>query len=561
MKQDLPIRTGGRILVDALVTHGVDCVFSVPGESFLPVLDALHQVQDKVKLVTCRQEGAAAHMAEAYGKLTGKPGICIVTRGPGATNASIGVHTAMQDSTPMILLVGQVSRRALERETWQEMDVRKVFGSMTKWATQVDDARRLPEVMSRAFHVAVSGRPGPVVISLPEDMLYEKLPVADACAYKRVQAHPGESDMQQLRMMLAAAKRPLVILGGGGWNKEACDGIAAFAEKFNLPVGTGFRRQDLIDNRHPNFVGDIGIGINQALAKRVQEADLILAIGPRLGETTTSDFSLIDIPCPKQKLVHVHAGAEELGRIYQADLPINSGMPEFAQAAKKLAVLDTLGWSEWTASARADYEAYLKHGSMPGTLDMGEVMAYLRDKLPANSIITNGAGNYASWVHRFYQYRGFRTELAPTSGVMGYGMPAACAAQLVHPDRTVVCFAGDGCFQMNVQELATVKQYGLKIIFIVVNNGIWGSIRMHQEMHYPGNVYGTTLENPDFPALAKAYGLDGELVERTEDFPAAFGRAMEAKSSVLLELRIDPEAITPRTTLTALREKALAQGH
>jgi acetolactate synthase-1/2/3 large subunit len=557
MEQDILTRTGGQVLIDALVIHGVDCAFSVPGESFLPALDALRQVRDKVKLVVCRQEGAAAHMAEAYGKLTGKPGICFVTRGPGATNASIGVHTAMQDSTPMILLVGQVSRRAMERETWQEIDVRKMFASVAKWATQVDSAERIPEVISRAFHVAVSGRPGPVVVALPEDMLYEEVSVADAGAYKRVQAHPGEADLLQMCEMLAAAERPLVILGGGGWNKAACEGIQAFAENFNLPVGTSFRRQDLFDNHHPNYVGDIGIGINPALARQVQDADLILAIGPRLGETTTSDFTLLDIPRPKQKLVHVHAGAEELGRVYQADLPINSGMLEFANAVHKLTALNNNTWSKWTQAARAAYLENLKHGTMPGALDMGEVMAHLRAHLPTDSILTNGAGNYASWVHRFYQYRGFRTQLAPTSGVMGYGMPAACAAQIVHPQRTVVCFAGDGCFQMNVQELATVKQYGLKIIFIVVNNGMLGSIRMHQEMNYPGNVYGTSLENPDFPALGKAYGLESELVERTEDFAAAFERAMQAKASVLLELRIDPEAITPRTTLTALRERAL----
>ncbi|HEY4541814.1 MAG TPA: thiamine pyrophosphate-binding protein [Noviherbaspirillum sp.] len=559
MNQPVSARSGGHILVNALAIHGVDLVFSVPGESFLPAIDGLYAQREKINLVSCRQEGAAAHMAEAYGKLTGKPGVCFVTRGPGATNASIAVHTAMQDSTPMVLLVGQVSRKASKRETWQEIDLEKVFGSMAKWAVQVEDTRRIPEIISRAFHTAVAGRPGPVVVGLPEDMLYEEAAVADVGAYKRVQAHPGPADLQAMVAMLAQAERPLVVLGGGGWSKDACDGVRAFVEAFKLPVGTSFRRQDLLDNRHPNFVGDIGIGINPALAKRVRESDLLIAIGTRLGETTTSDFSLIAVPHPAQKLVHVHADPEELGRVYQADLPINAGMLEFAQAAAALPAPKQPAWAAWTEAARADYLDYLKHGTMPGELDMGAVMALLRDKLPADAIVTNGAGNYASWVHRFYQYRGFRTQLAPTSGVMGYGVPAACAAKLVHPERIVVCFAGDGCFQMNAQELATVKQYGLKIIFIVVNNGMWGSIRMHQEMHYPGRVHGTSLENPDFVALAKAYGLQGETVLRTDDFMPAFERALQAGSSTLLELRIDPEAITPRTTLAALRAQALAK--
>jgi acetolactate synthase-1/2/3 large subunit len=556
MKPDLLARTGGQVLIDALVIHGVDTAFCVPGESFLPALDALHRVRESIRLIVCRQEGAAGHMAEAYGKLTGKPGICLVTRGPGATNASVAVHTAAQDSTPMILLVGQVSRKVVEREAWQEIDVRQMFGSMAKWATQIDSAERIPEIISRAFQVAVSGRPGPVVVALPEDLLYEEVAVADAGAYQRVQAHPGQSDLLRLCELLAAAKHPLVILGGGGWNAQACEDIQTFVEKFDLPIGTAFRRQDLFDNRHSNYVGDVGIAINPTLARRISDADLILAIGPRLGETTTSDYSLFGIPRPKQKLIHIHAGAEELGRVYQAELLINSGMPEFAAAARQLSALGSNAWGAWTKSARADYEANLKHGTMPGSLDLGEVMAYLRERLPADSIVSNGAGNYAAWVHRFYQYRGFRTQLAPTSGVMGYGVPAACAAKIVHPGRTVVCFAGDGCFLMNGQELATVKQYGLQIVFIVVNNGMYGSIRMHQEMHYPGNVYGTALDNPDFAALAAAYGLHGEVVERTADFSAAFERATKAKTAALLELRIDPEAITTRTTLSALREKA-----
>jgi acetolactate synthase I/II/III large subunit len=536
----------------------VDTVFSVPGESFLPVIDALHGARDQVHLVTCRQEGAAAHMAEAYGKLRGVPGVCLVTRGPGSANASIGVHTAQQDSTPMVVLAGQVSRRSVGRDAWQEMDYVRVFSAIAKWAVQVERADRIPEILARAFQTATSGRCGPVVVALPEDLLYETVRVADTGAYRAVQAHPGDGDMQRLRALLAGARRPLVILGGSGWTGAARDEIADFARRFDLPVGTAFRRQDLIDNHDPRFVGDVGLGINPALAQRVRDADLVLAIGTRLSETTTQDYTLLAAPCPAQTLVHVHADAGELGRVYQPALPIQAGMPAFAAAAVALEPVDTRPWREWTAAARADYVATLAPPPMPGALNMGVVMAHLREVLPADAIITNGAGNYAGWVHRFYGYRGFRSQLAPTSGTMGYGMPAACAAALVHPERTVVCFAGDGCFQMTVQELATVRQYRLKIIFIIVNNGMFGSIRMHQEMNFPGNVYGTAIENPDFALLARAYGLSGETVERTEDFPAAFARARANDGASLLELRIDPEAITPRTTLRALREWALA---
>jgi acetolactate synthase-1/2/3 large subunit len=553
----LPPRTGGQVVVDALRIHGVDTVFSVPGESFLPVIDALYGARDQVRLVTCRQEGAAAHMAEAYGKLRGVPGVCLVTRGPGSTNASIGIHTAQQDSTPMVVLVGQVSRCSIGREAWQEMDLPRVFGAIAKWAVQVEQAERIPEILARAFQVATSGRCGPVVVALPEDLLYETVQVADTGAYRPVQANPGHDDMQRLRAMLAEARRPLVILGGSGWNRGACEAMAEFARRFTLPVGTAFRRQDLIDNHDPHFIGDIGLGINPALARRVRDADLVLAIGTRLSETTSQDYTLLGAPCPAQTLVHVHADSGELGRVYQAALPIQSGMPAFAAAAAALEPVDTTRWQGWTAAARADYLESIAPTPMPGALNMSEVMAHLRDVLPADAIITNGAGNYAGWVHRFYGYRGFRTQLAPTSGAMGYGTPAACAAALMHPERVVVCFAGDGCFQMNMQELATVRQYGLHIIFIVVNNGMFGSIRMHQEMNYPGNVYGTAIENPDFALLARAYGLRGEAVERTEDFPAAFARARNADGASVLELRIDPEAITPRTTLSALREKAL----
>ncbi|VWX61818.1 Thiamine pyrophosphate-binding protein [Burkholderiales bacterium 8X] len=559
---ELRPRTGGQVVVDALRIHGVDTVFSVPGESFLPVLDALHEARDSIRLVTCRQEGNAAHMAEAHAKLRGVPGVCLVTRGPGSTNASIGIHTARQDSTPLVVLVGQVSRASVGREAWQELDYQAVFGPMTKWAVQVDRAERLPETLARAFQVASSGRAGPVVVALPEDLLYETMTVADTRAYSPVQANPGADDLDRLRELLAAARRPLLIVGGGGWSREACDDLARFAKRFDLPVGTGFRRQDLIDNHDPQFAGDVGIGINAALAKRVREADLIVALGTRLGETTTQDYSLVAAPCPAQILAHIHADVGELGRVYQPTLAIHSGMAAFCSAAAALPSLFQPGdapWADWTAAARADYLATLAPPASTLALDMGAVMAHLREVLPADTIVTNGAGNYAAWVHRFYRYRGFRTQLAPTSGAMGYGVPAACAAALAHPDRCVVCFAGDGCFQMSMQELATAKQYDLRIVFIVVNNGIFGSIRMHQEMHYPGRVYGTAIENPDFAQLARAYGLHAEVVEATEDFAPAFERARAFQHAALIELRVDPEAITPRTTLTALREKALAE--
>jgi len=550
------IRTGGQLLVEQLRVHGSDLVFCVPGESYLAVLDALFDLRRVIRLVVCRQEGGAANMAEAYGKLTGRPGICFVTRGPGATNASIGVHTAFQDSTPLILFIGQVGSDVVEREAFQEMDYRRMFGPMAKWVAQIDRADRIPELLSHAYHVAVAGRPGPVVLALPEDMLASSAAAVTVPAYRRVQAHPG-SALAELQQLLAKAQRPLVILGGGGWSAAACRDIQRFAENHRLPVACAFRRQDLFDNRHDLYVGDVGIGINPKLAERVRNADLVLAVGPRLGEMTTGGYTLFAVPVPQQTLVHVHAGAEELGRVYAAHLMINSGMAEFAAEAARLSAVDARAWQGWREQARTDYLANITPSPTPGTLNLGTVVVWLREHLPADAIVANGAGNYSAWVHRFYQYRGFRTQLAPTSGAMGYGVPAAIAAQLVHPGRTVVCFSGDGCFLMNGQELATAVQYRLDVVFIVVNNGMYGTIRMHQERQYPGRVYGTDLTNPDFAALARAYGAYGELVERTEDFPAAFERARASGTPALLELRIDPEATTPRTTLSTIREAAL----
>jgi acetolactate synthase-1/2/3 large subunit len=550
-------RTGGQILVDQLKIHGVDLAFCVPGESYLAVLDGLYEARNSIRLVTCRQEGGAAYMAEAYGKLTGKPGICFVTRGPGASNAAIGVHTAFQDSTAMILFVGQVASDQVEREAFQEVDYRRMFGPLAKWVAQIDDARRIPELVSQAFHRAVAGRPGPVVIALPEDMLTAVVEAEDAGPYKTVRPHPGPADMTRLREMLAGAERPFVIIGGGGWTPQAVADIRAFAEANELPVGCSFRCQDLLDNRHPNYAGDVGIGINPALAQRIKASDLLIVVGARLGEMTTSGYTLVNLPKPHQPLVHVHAGAEELGRVYQATLPINAGMAEFAAAARAVKPVDPKAWTHWREQAHADYLDNIRVPKVPGAVQIGEIMEWLNANLPEDVILANGAGNYATWMHRFVQYRRFRSQLAPTNGAMGYGVPAGIAAKAVHPERLVISWNGDGCFMMNGQELATAVQYNLPVVFVVVNNGMYGTIRMHQEREYPGRVSGTDLVNPDFAALARAYGAIGETVETTAEFVPAFQRAVAAKKPALIEIRLDPEALTPRASLTQIREAAL----
>jgi acetolactate synthase-1/2/3 large subunit len=550
-------RSGGRVLVDQLRIHGVDTAFCVPGESYLDVIDSLYDHRETMKLIVCRQEGGAAFMAEAYGKCTGKPGICLVTRGPGATNASIGVHTAYQDSSPMILFVGQISRDIVEREAFQEVDFRRMFGQMTKWVAQIDDAQRIPEYLSHAFHVAVSGRPGPVVLALPEDMLVSEVDVADAGPYRKIKPSPSADALDQLRGMLESAQRPLVLLGGGDWSAKACDDIRGFIEANNLPVACTFRRQDLIDNRHPNYCGDVGIGLNPLLAKRVETSDLIIAIGPRLGEMTTGGYTMFQIPCPGKALVHVHAGIEELGRVYQADLMINSGMGEFAHAASVMPAVDSSSWRDWTHQAHEDYLKNIEPQASQGMVDLAEVMMELRKQLPADAILTTGAGNYTGWIQRYWQYGGFRSQLGPTNGAMGYGVPSAIAAKLVFPQRTVASFSGDGCFLMNGQELATAAQYNLKILFFVINNGMYGTIRMHQEREYPARVHGTDLRNPDFVALAKAYGLHGAVVERTSEFPKVLADALSQPGPALIEIRTDPEAITTRGSLSAMRETAL----
>ena len=560
MNQTSVLPHGGQILVEALKIHGVELAFCVPGESYLAVLDALYDAREQIRLVVCRQEGGASFMAEAYGKLTGRPGICFVTRGPGATNASIGVHTAFQDSSPMILFVGQIGGDVVEREAFQEVDYRRMFGQMTKWVAQIDRVERIPEYLSHAFHIAVSGRPGPVVLALPEDVLAARADVASTRPYARLKAHPGQRDLSDLTTRLRQARQPLVILGGGDWNAQACDDIRRFIETWNLPTACSFRRQDLLDNRHANYIGEIGIATGAELKKRVRESDLVLAIGPRLGEMTSSGYTLFDVPRLRQSFVHVHPGVEELGRVYQADLMINAGMVEFAAAVAATKPSTAPVWAQCTSALRAEYLATITAVKSPGPLNMSEVVTWLRGRLPAGSIITNGAGNFSGWVQRFYQYTGFRTQLGPTNGAMGYGVPAAVAAKLVYPDRVVVCVSGDGDFMMTGQELATAVQYRVPVLFVVVNNGMYGTIRMHQERDFPARVYGTALQNPDFSLLARAYGAFGEVVERTEDFAPAFERAVESGKPAVLELRIDPEAITTRTTLSSIREQALRGG-
>lgn len=551
-------RMGGHVLVDALRTNGVDMVFGVPGESYLAVLDGLHDA-NSIRTIICRQEGGSAMMAEAYGKLTGRPGVCLVTRGPGATNASAGIHIAMQDSTPMVVLVGQVAREMMDREAFQEIDYRRMFGQLTKWVAQIEDPNRIPEYISRAFHTATSGRPGPVVLALPEDMLTEYVTPRDMDPYHKIEAHPGPEDLERFRSMLAAAKSPVMIVGGGGWDAEACKRVQAFSAANNLPVGTSFRCQDYFDNRHPNYIGHVGIGLPEPLKQRLENTDLMIVLGARLGEITTGGYTLLDIPRPKQTLVHIHAGAEELGQVYQADLPINAAPRAFAAALSRMEPVDSAAWKASTAQGHADYLATIVPKPVPGPVQMGDIAAWLNKILPEDALICNGAGNYATWMHRFYQYRGYRNQLAPTSGSMGYGLPSAVAAKLVHPDRVVVSMNGDGCFMMHGQELATAMQYGANIIAIIINNSMFGTIRMHQEREYPGRTANTGLRNPDFAALARAYGANGETVNATEEFQPAFERALAANVPTVIEIKLDPEAINPATTLTAIREAALAR--
>ncbi|MCB1970442.1 MAG: thiamine pyrophosphate-binding protein [Geminicoccaceae bacterium] len=550
------LRNGGRILIDQLLLNGVDLAFGVPGESYLHALDAMYG-QNAFKFVICRQEGGAAMMAEACGKLTGRPGIAFVTRGPGATNATAGLHIAMQDSTPMILFIGQVGRGMVEREAFQELDYRRFLSQVTKWTAEIDDPARIPEFVHRAFMTATSGRPGPVALALPEDMLAEEADVADGKPFVPVEAWPSPGDIEAVAEAIAGSGRPLLLLGGSGWDEKACADIASFADRFDMPTAVGFRRAHLMDNTHRCYMGDVGIGANPSLLRRLNEADLLIVLGSRLSEMTTDGYTRIGLPLPTQKMIHIHNGAEELGRVYQAERAILSGTRAMAAALAELTPPVSRPWAPTLEQGRRDYDSHTSAVVIPGDVQMGEIMAWLNQRLPADTIVTNGAGNYCTWPNRFYRYRSFGSQLGPTSGSMGYGLPAAVAAKLRCPERPVVCFAGDGCFMMHGQELATAMQYGVPFVTILVNNGMYGTIRMHQEREYPGRVQGTDLSNPDFVALARAYGGFGARVARTDEFAPAFEAAVASNLPAVIEVMIDPEAITPKLTISQIREGAL----
>ncbi len=560
-------RIAGHLLVECLVAQGVTHAFGVPGESYLAVLDGFHVYADKIQFVINRQEGGAAFMAEAHGKLTGRPGVCFVTRGPGATNASIGVHTAFQDSTPMVLFVGDVASATRDREAFQEVDYCSFFGpstkGMAKRVERIDDAKRIPEYVARAFATAMNGRPGPVVLVLPEDMLAQALTDDAVQALPRVEAvQPGCNPQQAQAVgdMLRQAQRPFVIAGGSGWTPQAARTLQRFAERWQLPVGNAFRFQDCFDNHHRLYAGDVGIGINPKLAARIRDSDLVVAFGPRLGEITSGGYELLPAPKLRQKLVHIHAGADELNRVYQADLAINAGMPAAAQALDALSAPEATAWSEWAGACHADYIANLQPQTLPGSIDMPAIVGLLQKHLPDDAVLTNGAGNFASWTHRFFRHhglaKGHKTQLAPTNGAMGYGVPAGIAAAIT-TGRLAFTMAGDGDFLMNGQELATATQYGAKSIIVLLNNGMFGTIRMHQEREYPRHVAGSALHNPDFTALAQAYGYVGVKISRTEEFESQLLAALERVQGTLIEVALDPEVITTRATLSAITQAAL----
>ena len=554
----------GHLLVDCLIAQGVTHAFGVPGESYLAVLDGLYARRDRIRFITCRQEGGAAFMAEAHGKLTGRPGVCMVTRGPGATNASIGVHTAFQDSTPMVLLVGDVASDCRDREAFQEVDYSSFFGPSTKGfakrVERIDDADRIPEYVARAFATAMNGRPGPVVLVLPEDMLTRMTFARPLPRVEAVQAWSDPAALRILQGLLLASSQPLVIAGGSGWTQQSAQALQRFAENWNLPVGNAFRCQDTFDNHHPLYAGDVGIGLNPLLAARVKASDLIIAIGPRLGEMTTGSYTLIEAPRPKQKLVHIHASAEELNRVFQADLAINATMNAAACSLEVLAAPASVPWNDWTASANQDYLANLEPQPLPGEIDMPAIIGLLQRHLPLDAVLTNGAGNFASWLHRFYKHhglaKGHKTQLAPTVGAMGYGVPAGIAAAIA-TGRVVFTIAGDGDFLMNGQELATAMQHGVKTIILLLNNGMYGTIRMHQEKHYPQHESGSRLVNPDFAALARAYGYAGVRISRTDEFEAELLAALARCEGTVIEAILDPEVITTRATLSSITRSSL----
>jgi acetolactate synthase I/II/III large subunit len=553
MSADHGLRSGGQVLVDQLRIHGVDTIFCVPGESYLTVIDSLHDAQNEIKTVACRQEGGATNMAEAYGKLTGRPGVAMVTRGPGACNGSIGAHTAMQDSTPMVIFIGQVARDQEYREAFQEVDYHKFYGAICKEVIQIDHADRVPELVSQAFHVAASGRPGPVAVSIPEDMQRDMVDVADARPFQTIRPEVGPKAMSAFRGQLASAERPLMILGGAGWSEQACADIQAFAEAHAVPVAASFRCQDLFDNMHSNYAGEFGTSASPALTQRMRDADLLIVVGSRLGEMTSGGYSLVNIPVPKQKLVHVYLDSSELGRVYEPDLAIVASMESFAAAARDMEVVAYGKWVEWMRQANQDYLDNLAPSLPMDGVDMHEVMNVLNARLPEDAIITTDAGNFSGWAQRFYRYRKFRTQLGPTSGAMGYSIPAAISARLTRPDRPVVCFVGDGGAMMSGQEVATAVQYGSDPIILVLNNNAYGTIRMHQERDYPNRTLATELVNPDFAKWAQSFGAYGAVVERTEEFAPAFEAAMNAGRISVIEIRVGLETITTRTTMSKLR--------
>ncbi len=543
--------TGGRLLVDQLAMLGVTAVFGVPGESFLPVLDALRDRQDVIRFVTARHEGAAAFMADAAGKLTGLPGVCLVSRGPGALHAANGVHMAMQGSTPLLLLIGQVSRSVRGRETFQEIDIHATFGPIAKWAAEVDDADRIPEFLSRAFATATSGRPGPVVLGLPEDVLRDLTTALVLAPFERTDAVASLDTMERLRALLVHAERPLILAGGAGWTAQASRALARFAETNHIAVATVFRYQDAYDNALATYIGDVGMGVSPALASRIAEADLLVAIGPRLDDITTGTYQRIAAPAPHQTLVHVHQGAEEIGRVFRPTLGVTAAIPAFVEALAELEPLVTNAWTDWVEKARQDYLDWraLEASHDERYVDLAVVTTELRALIGDDAIVTNGAGNYTTWIHRYVAFHQFRTQLAPTGGSMGYGLPAAIGAKVLHPEREVIAFAGDGCFLMSGQELATAVQEHLNVIVIVVNNHMYGTIRLHQERRYPGRVFATDLVTPDFAALAGAYGAYGETVTTTRDFTGALERARAANRPALIELFVDPDQLTPSVRL------------
>ena len=552
------IKTGGELVVDALEAHGVKQLFCVPGESYLEVLDALHD--SPIVATSARQEGGAAMMAEAWGKLHGTPGICFVTRGPGATNASAGIHVAQQDSTPMILFIGQINSQLRHREAFQEVDYGQFFGAMAKWVAEIDSPDRITEMVSRAWSVASSGRPGPVVLVLPEDTLSGEAMRNDIKPFSTLETYPSSADLQHLANLLEQANKPIIIMGGSRWDADSVAHIEAFVERFKVPVACSFRRQMLFNHNHPNYAGDVGLGINPDLKSAISDADLVMLMGGRFSEVPSQNYQLLGVHDTQQQLIHIHASAEELGRVYRADLAIHASPKALAKGLSQLRPTQKTTPERFDHLARC-HKNYQNWSSLPteahpGEVQMPAIMAHLATSLPKNAIITNGAGNYATWIHRFWKFSEYGTQLAPTSGSMGYGLPAAVAAKMAFPNKTVIAFAGDGCFQMTMQEFGTAVQAKAAVVVLVIDNGMYGTIRMHQELHFPDRISVTNLVNPDFCALAKAYGAFATQVTNSDQFPQAFSAAVAAKKPALIHIKLDPQALTPSKTLNQIRDRA-----